>query len=271
VSVAIRVAIVDDERLARERLKRLAGRVPDLEVTQVCHDGESAVEAITQDPPDVVFLDVQIPGGDGFAVARALRERLQPGEMPLVVFVTAYDAHALRAFEAQALDYLVKPFDDDRFLEMLTRVRQRVRERRLGAATEQLRSLLGADPGAVTAPPALGPDTGRLDRIVVRAGERTRLIPAETVDWVEADGVYARIHAAKEQFLIRVPMHEMEARLDPRRFVRIHRSTIVNLDRVAELRELWRGEYAVVLHDGTRLKLSRSRKSQLEALLGQSL
>lgn len=273
----IRTSIVDDERLARERLKRLLRSQSDIKLQHVLADGQTAFKALCDEPPELLFLDVHMPGRDGFGVAEGLRDRLSPAELPLIVFVTAYDEHALRAFEAEALDYLVKPFDDARFTTTLSRVRQRVQERRLGGATAPLRTLLGMASGAAgihqteAATNTLEPAAGPLERIVVRSGDRARLLPAEQVDWVEADGVYARLHVGSESFLLRAAMHDLEARLDPRRFARIHRSTIVNLDRVRELHEIWRGEYELLLQDGTRLKLSRSRKAHLESLLGQSL
>ncbi|WP_420126027.1 LytR/AlgR family response regulator transcription factor [Longimicrobium sp.] len=274
MSAPIRVAIVDDERLARERLRRLVQAEPDLEVTLVCRDGDEAVRGIVQERPELAFVDLQMPGRDGFGVVQALLEQLGPDGLPLIVFVTAYQEHALRAFDAQALDYLVKPFDDERFAATLARVRRRISQERLGAAAAQLGSALGLARGGGTPAPlsaqAEAP-AGRLDRIVLKTGDRVRLAAAETVDWVEADGVYARLHLGAQSYLIRTPMHELESRLDGRRFARIHRGAIVNLDRVKELRELHRGEWEVVLADGTRLKLSRSRKAHLERLLGQSL
>ena len=273
----LRVGIVDDERLARERIRQLLETAGDAEIVFTCHEGASAVQVVLDDRPDLLFLDVQMPGKDGFEVARALLETLGDAEMPVVVFVTTYEEHALRAFEARALDYLVKPFDDERFMGMLERARTRVRQQKLEAAAGQLRSLL-----ASTSQTASGPEqselsatpesaNGRLDRIVLRAGERVRIVKAESVDWIEAESVYARLHIGKESWLIRMPMHELESRLDPRRFARIHRSTIVNLDRVKELREQFRGDFIVVLNDGLELKLSRSRKAHLEEMLGQSL
>lgn len=275
MSGPIRVAIVDDERLARERLRRLAEAEPDLEVALVCRDGDEAVQGIVEERPELVFLDVQMPGRDGFGVVEALLERLGAEQLPVIVFVTAFQEHALRAFEAQALDYLVKPFDDERFAATLARARRRIGQERLGAAAAQFRAVLGLARGGEGAadPASASPEApaGRLDRIVLKTGDRVRLVPAETVDWIEADGVYARLHLGAQSYLIRTAMHELEARLDGRRFARIHRSSIVNLDRVKELRELHRGEWEVVLADGTRLKLSRSRKAHLERQLGQSL
>jgi two-component system, LytTR family, response regulator len=277
MSKGLRVGIVDDERLARERIRQLLENSSDVEIAFMCHEGASAVQAVLDDRPDLLFLDVQMPGKDGFAVAAALLDALGEEQMPIVVFVTAYEEHALRAFEARAMDYLVKPFDDERFISMLERVRTRVRQQKLEAAAGQLRHLLGAAGSATSTTEAsetsAAPESpiGRLDRIVLRSGERVRIVKAESVDWIEAESVYARLHMGAESWLIRMPMHELESRLDPRRFARIHRSTIVNLDRVKELREQFRGDFIVVLNNGLELKLSRSRKAHLEELLGQSL
>ena len=279
----IRAIVVDDEHLARERLRRLLDAEADISITAMCADGDSAVDAVLDEPPDLLFLDVAMPGRDGFAVVEALLEHLPPESIPLIVFVTAFDQHALRAFEAQALDYLVKPFDDDRFATLLDRVRRLVRQSRVEAVTGQLRRLLGErsasasgapgsssdDDGVKTALPGGG--DGVLDHLVLRTGKRSKIVRTEEVDWIGADGVYARIHVGGSSYLIRMPMHELETRLDSRRFVRIHRSAIVNMDRVRELHEIDRGEYAVLLADGTKLKLSRSRRAQFESRLGQSL
>jgi two-component system LytT family response regulator len=267
--MSIRAAVVDDERLARERLRRLLEAEHDVELVLQCVDGQHAIEEIPVQKPALVFLDVQMPGCDGFGVLEALLKSM--GEaVPLIVFVTAYDEHAVRAFEAQALDYLVKPFDDERFAATMQRARKRLRQERLDAASGQLRALL--DAGPISAPdPATASvaiEDERLERIALKVRDRTRFVRAEAVDWIEADGVYARLHLGKESYLIRMAMHELERRLDPRRFVRIHRSTIVNLDRVREVQELFRGELELLLDDGTRLKLSRSRKGHLEKLLG---
>jgi two-component system LytT family response regulator len=269
----LRVGIVDDERLARERIRQLLAADRDSEIAFMCHEGGLAVQAVLDDRPDVLFLDVQMPGKDGFAVAEALLRTLGDGEMPIIVFVTAHDAHALRAFEARALDYLVKPFDDARFNSMMDRVRTRVRQQRLEAASGPLRALLGDAGHEAHQESAASPESenGRLERIAVRTHDRVRIVRAECVDWIEAESVYARLHSGSESWLIRMPMHELEARLDPQRFARIHRSTIVNLDKVKELREQFRGDFVVVLTDGIELRLSRSRKAHLEKLLGQSL
>jgi len=270
----IDVVIADDEHLARERLSRLLAREPGIKVAGVAHAGDEAVRLIVETRPALAFLDVKMPGLDGFAVVRSLLDALTPEEMPIVVFVTAYNEFAIEAFEARALDYLVKPFEDERFAETLNRVRRSVQKDRLGALTEKLRDLLapgaGFDRGHEEAS-ATEDAGGRLDRIVLKTGNRARIIKAEEVDWIAADGVYARIHFDGTSALIRTPLNELETRLDPRKLVRIHRSSIVNLDRVKELREIDRGEYYIILMDGTKVRLSRSRRAHLEGLLGQRL
>lgn len=255
----LRVLIVDDEPLARRGLRaqidaaRLAG--PPMadwsaaEVVGECATGRAAVDAIQRLAPDVVLLDVQMPDLDGLDVVKAVGA----DAMPVVVVVTAHDVHALRAFDAQALDYVLKPIDPARFARALTRAARRAAERRetgLGAA-------------AVGAP---GPTTdGYADRFLVTRGSRVVVIPADAVDWIAADGDYVRLHVGRERHLLRERVARLTARLDPRRFVRIHRSTIVNVDRVREWRPHTNRELHIVLRDGTRLKVSRSYREEFDA------
>ena len=290
----ISVAIVDDERLARERLKRLVQAEADLELIGTAANGDDALALVLDEAPDLLFLDVQMPGRDGFEVAAALLERMGEDELPVVVFVTAWDQHALRAFETGALDYLVKPFDDERFAETLRRARRTIAQARVRETAERLRSLLegvaaagkgelsrgrtrerggtgGASSVADSSDEASAEGTGPLERVLLKSGGRSKLVKATQIDWIEAEGVYARLHVGADSFLIRMPMHELEARLDARRFVRIHRSTIVNLDRVRELREPDPGAHVAVLEDGTKVRISRTRKAALEKRLGQRL
>jgi two-component system LytT family response regulator len=270
-SQVIEVVIVDDEPLARERLHRLLSAEGDTHVAAVCSSGDDAVKQIVAHKPGLVFLDVQMPGLDGFEVVAALMKVIDTEEMPAIVFVTAYDSYAIRAFDARAIDYLVKPFDDERFQETLDRVRRQIHQGRLGSLATKLRELLVSAPAPAEETASAEGTGGRLDRIVLKTGTRARIIRAEEVDWIAADGVYARLHFDGSSALIRTPLHELETRLDPARFVRVHRSTIVNLDRVRELREVDRGEYYLVLNDSTRVRLSRSRRAHLEAMLGQRL
>ncbi len=256
-----RVLIIDDEPAARRGLGLLLKKETDFEIAGEAGDVAAAVKLVHKVRPDLVFLDVQMPGGDGFDVLR----RLEPAERPLVVFVTAYNQHALQAFEVHAVDYLLKPFDDARFAETLQRVREALRSRQtaeLNAKVDQLIAQLagGATGGAEN-------DGGFNDRILVKSsGEIFFLKPSE-IDWIEAEGDYMKFHVGGKSHLMRETMARLEARLDPKRFVRIHRSTIVNLDRVRKLSPSFVGEYAVVLQDGTKLKLSRGYQDKLQSHL----
>lgn len=237
----LRVLIVDDEPLARRGVRaRLLGQ-PDMDVVGEAENGLDAVWAVRQLAPDLVFLDVQMPGLDGFGVI----EQVGVERMPVVVFLTAFDDHALKAFEAQALDYLLKPIDDERFGMTLQRARRRIAERRAGAATTL--------PGL---------------RIAARDRGRVLLLDANEIDWIEADGDYVRIHAGERGLLVRETMKTIESRLPPEKFVRIHRSTIVNVTCVRELVPHVNREFIVILKDGARLKLSRGYRDRLVTLLG---
>lgn len=270
----VRTLVVDDEPLAREGIRLRLERDAGFEVVGECANGLEAVEAIHEHAPDLVFLDVQMPGLNGFEVL----EEVDPRQAPVVVFVTAYDEHALRAFEVHALDYVLKPFDDDRFAATLRRVRDRVEERRAGQVGERLSGVLaelGLGSGARAAPAAGEDDAGEsrpfAERLVVRDGARIAFVPVAELDRVEADGDYVRLFCGARQHLIRRTMAQMEARLDPARFVRIHRSAIVAVDRIRELLPSFRGEYVVLLHDGTRLNLSRGYRRRLQHLIDEAL
>jgi two-component system LytT family response regulator len=257
----IRVLVVDDEPLARRGIEARLERWTDIEVVGTCASGREAVAAIRAHAPDLVFLDVQMPGGDGFSVIR----QIGPDRMPLVVFVTAYDAHAVRAFEVHALDYLLKPIDDDRFARALERVRARLADRRHQEIGRRLASLIG-DEGAAGHSNAPALET----RIAVRDRDRTVLVDVDDLDWLGADGDYVRLYVGGRGLMLRETLGGMESRLDPRRFVRIHRSTIVNTTRVKELRALPNGEQIVLLRDGTQLRLSRTYRDRVDRLLGGS-
>jgi two-component system LytT family response regulator len=284
--VRIRTLVVDDEPLARDGVRLRLERENDFQVLGERGNGLEAVSAIRDLAPDLVFLDVQMPGLTGFEVLA----ELGPAQMPAVVFVTAYDQYAIRAFEANALDYLLKPFDDVRFHAALSRARRRMAEQRDGELGRRLAALLadygrgfgqalpspGAAAESVDPSPAVAPaDDGRparfADRLVLKDAQAVTFLPVADLDWVEADGDYMRLHAAGKSRLMRCTMAELERRLDADRFVRIHRSTIVNLDRIREMRPSFHGEYTVVLRDGTRLKLSRSYRDRLQARVGQGL
>ena len=261
--MTLRALIVDDEPLGRRGVRARLARADDVEVVGECAGGREAVRSIRDLAPDVVFLDVQMPGLDGFGVVEAVG----PGAMPVTVFVTAYDEHALRAFEAQALDYLLKPIDDDRFDRALDRARRRVAERRESALGRRVSDALAGAAGTPEAVPHRSPDA----RFLVDRAGRVAVVHADEVDWVEAAGDYVGLHAGRDVHLLRETMARMEDRLDPRRFVRIHRSTIVNVDRIRELRPRANREYDVVLHDGTELKLSRSYRDRLATAFGADL
>ena len=264
----LRVLVVDDEPLARRRVLDLLAAEPDVEVVGEAGTGRKAVAAMEGGGAvDVVFLDVQMPGLTGLDVAR----EVGPEAMPATVFVTAYDQHALAAFDVAAVDYLLKPFDDARFAQALDRARRAVRLREVDALRGRLAALLGDRPAppATSAPPAPG-GAGReyAERIAVEARGHVRLVPVEAVDYVSADGPYAVLHVGAETHAVRERMHALEGRLDPARFFRIHRSTIVQLDRVDALLTAPGGDYAVRLADGTRLSLSRSRREAFAERLG---
>jgi two-component system, LytTR family, response regulator len=263
----LRVVIVDDEALGRDTVRMALAQEPRVRVVGECASGREAIEMLTSVETDVVFLDVQMPGVDGFGVI----DEIGADEMPVVIFVTAHDTHALRAFEAHAFDYLLKPIDDDRFAATVDRARRRVVEReesgvarRLAALMHDIRPALDADrhrPARSDAPDAsVAAPSGR---IVVRDRDRVLFVDVADIDWIGADGDYVRIHTAGKSHLVRDTMAAMEARLDPAAFVRIHRSTIVNSSRIKELRPYSSREYAVVLKDGTRLRLSRRYRDRL--------
>lgn len=230
----IRVAIVDDELLARQRIEDLLAKERDVEVVAEASDGDAAVDVIRREKPDLVFLDVQMPNRTGLEVAQTLGEA-----MPLTIFTTAYDQFALKAFDVAAVDYLVKPFDDERFAQALRRARARMH--------------VGGD---------------YLDTIAVESRGQTRVVPVGEIDYITASGPYAELHIGAITFAVREKMQRLEEQLDPARFFRIHRSAIVRLDRIDTLRHAAGGDYAVRLKDGTELSVSRARREELEARLG---
>ncbi len=247
----IRTLIVDDERLARERLRQLLDEEPGIELVGECATGTEAVRAFRSELPDLAFLDVQMPQLDGFGVI----EEAASSPLPMIVFVTAYDEYALRAFEVNAIDYLLKPFDQERLRKTLDRVRARMQngttpldERALAATLSRLRS-------------------PRVDRLVIREGAHLAVVRTDSIDWVEAADNYVCLHCGPVTHILRETMNSLESSLDDSVFVRIHRSTIVNLDRVKELQPWFRGDYRVILHDGTVLTLSRTFKDRVQSRL----
>jgi two-component system, LytTR family, response regulator len=266
----IRALIVDDEPLARRGIRQLLSREPDVTIVGECGNGRDALRALETLAPTLVFLDVQMPQVDGFGV---IRER-GPRRMPAVVFVTAHDEFAVKAFEAQAIDYLVKPLNAARFAETMARVRER---HRLGAALQiasrlnTVLSMVGreSDPAPVDAA-AQGPVSGRDAGFVVSTPKGELVVDAAVVDWIESQDYYVRLHVGPAQHLLRESLTSLQRRLDPRQFARVHRGAIVRLDRVREIRSAKRGMAEVVLRDGTRIPVGRRRYAQLRFILRQA-
>jgi two-component system, LytTR family, response regulator len=252
------VLIVDDEPFARAGVRTLIERDPDLCCTAECSDGHSAVAAIRADRPDIVVLDVQMPGLDGFEVVEAVGL----ARMPATVFLTAFERYAIRAFKISAVDYITKPFDDESFEQAMSRAKRVVRAAALHAAQERLKTLLDQMALAAAARP---PEY--LTRFSVRHDRSTIILSVGDVDWIEAADYYVKLHLGPTVRFLRATLDSLEARLDPAQFFRIHRSAIVNLGRVRELRPTFRGEHVVLLQDGTRLRLPRRRRRLLEQRL----
>jgi two-component system LytT family response regulator len=258
----LRVLIVDDELLARQRIEDLLSKQPNVEIAGFAGDGNDAVDSIRRLRPDLVFLDVQMPGRTGLEVVEAIGA----DEMPATIFTTAFDQFALRAFDLAAIDYLVKPFDDERFEQALRRARKTIELADVGKVTEQLLSLLQAREQAPAPLEQKKPDY--LERISVETRGQVRVVPVSKVDYITASGPYAELHVGERTYAIRERMQHLEERLDPAVFFRIHRSAIVRLDRIDALLHAQGGDYAVRLKDGTELSVSRSRREELEAKMG---
>ncbi len=251
----IRTLLVEDEPLARERLRSLLEAESDIDIVAEAEDGQSAIAQIEEHRPDLLFLDVNIPEIDGFGVL----ESIGHDAVPAIVFVTAYDHFAVQAFDAHALDYIMKPFDEDRFQTALRRARESLRHRDAGSLDQRLTDLLE--------------DLRRprhLERLAVKEGGKIVFLRTAEIDWIGAEGNYARLHVGKRTHLMRETMTSLEGKLDPARFLRIHRSTIVNIDAVAELEPLFQGDYVVILRDGTRLTSSRGYRSNLQEFMNRS-
>jgi two-component system LytT family response regulator len=242
----IRALLVDDEVLGRLALRQALAAHPQVEIVGECGNASEASDAIKILDPNLMFLDIQMPGMDGFTLLR----HLSPDRLPLIVFATAFGEHALRAFDANAIDYVLKPIDQARFDRAMARVKQRLSERPVRAAQR-----------AVS-------DDGFAERISVRVGEHIRLIPVAEIDWMRADGNHVHIHAAGSCFLHRASLRDLLAALDPARFLRIHRGTAVSVDRIREVHPLFQGNAEVVLRDGTRLELSRRFRAAAREVLG---
>jgi len=249
----MRILVVDDEEPARQRLIDVLRKDANIAEVMEATDGMSAVTMIERENPDLVFLDVQMPELDGLGVIEAVGA----AEMPLTVFVTAYDQHAIRAFEANALDYLLKPYSDERLEAALARARTRLTETQAGS----LLRLVAAAPRAER----------YLDRLVVKSGGVTRFLRVDEIDWIEGAGVYVNLHVAGKSLLYRSPLTQLAANLDPERFIRVHRSAIVNIDSIVQLDAVSHGEFDVTLRDGSVARVSRTYRALLERRLGQPL
>jgi two-component system LytT family response regulator len=266
----LRVLVVDDERLPRQRLRRFLEEMPATECVGECANGRSAVDAIESLLPDVVLLDVRMPGMGGLEVARALT-----GHAPFVIFVTAFDEYALSAFEVRAIDYLLKPVERERFVVAVERARSLVANTTAAQRHERLLALLQGEPrlggeadvrdtSEPAAPAAVADAASFPRRFLVKGDGQMYFVAVDDIDWVEAYGNYVRLHVGKGVHLIRETLGNIERKLDPKRFARVHRSSVVNLDRVSRM-DLWgAGDYIVLLKDGTKLKLSRWYRSRIE-------
>jgi len=253
----IRALIVDDEPLARRRIKSLLAHDSSVEVIGECSDGHKAVSSISDLTPDLVFLDVQMPAMDGFEVIKTIGAE----RMPTVIFVTAYDQYALKAFEVNALDYLLKPFDRSRFQKTLDRAKTMIRGRQNGDVSHELLSLLEG----------LRREQELPDRFIIKSGGRVVFLRVEEIDWMRAVGNYVRLQVGRDSHLMRETMTGMETKLDPDKFMRIHRSAIVNVDRVKEVQPWAKGEYVVIMRDGTRLIMSRRYRERLNERLNKPI
>jgi two-component system, LytTR family, response regulator len=252
--MTLRALIVDDEALARTALVRLLKRERDVSLIGQCDDGESAVQTIRQAQPDIVFLDVQMPEMDGFQVV----ETIGVERMPVTIFVTAFDRYALRAFDANAVDYLLKPFAPDRLTRALARARERCLGKQDKEAAQRLFSLLDS---------RLQSDYAQ--RLAVATGGRIVFVPVADIDWIEAEGNYARLHVSRKAFDVRETLQALMEKLDPREFIRIHRSTIVNARRIREVQPWFQGSHIVVLQSGEELRMSRYQRDAVDRLLGK--
>ena len=249
----IRVALVDDEPLGRQKLRRMLKSDPDVDIIGEYAGGEEAIAGLTAHMPDLLFLDIEMPGMNGFDVLREINRV----DLPHVIFVTAYDQYALKAFEIQALDYLLKPFDKDRFQKALDRARAQIGRQQHSGMDRKLMSVLEL----------FRPQPEYPERIVVKSGGHVLFLRTAELDYVESAGNYVRLHVAGKSHLLRETMNEMQAKLHPQKFVRIHRSTLVNVERVKELQPWFGGGYVVILHNGTKLNMSRTHKNAIASVM----
>lgn len=256
-SPKIRVVVADDELLARKFIRRMLKQDPEMEIIGECSNGAEAVAAIRKEKPDLVFLDVQMPEMDGFAVLDAVRL----DHLPEIVFTTAYESYAIRAFELHALDYLLKPFDQVRFKAALKYAKERFHSQHEEDKRLQVGTLLES----------IRLQQEYLDRIIIRADGRITFLHTREIDWIEADDKYVHLHTGKGAKMVRQTLAAIEGELDPKKFLRVHRSAMVNVDRIKELQPLFNGEHSLILDDGTRLTLTRKYRDKLFELLGKPL
>ena len=254
----LRVLIVDDEPLARQRIEDLLAKKDSIDVVGAASNGSEAVEMIRRLSPDLVFLDVQMPGMSGLDVV----DTIGPEQMPATIFTTAYDKFALKAFDRAAVDYLMKPFDDERFSQALRRARKTIELQEVGRMTRRLAALLEEERAPKSAKAKF------LERIPVEMRGQVRVVPVDKIDYISASGPYAELHVGDRTYAVRERMQTLEERLDPAIFMRVHRSAIVRLDRIDTLLRSSGGDYAVRLKDGTELSVSRARREELEQRLG---
>jgi two-component system, LytTR family, response regulator len=254
----VRALIVDDEAHARARMRQMLAKEIDVVVTGECSSGRQALEHLKREHPDLVFLDIQMPAMSGLEVCQTLAESRQP--MPLVIFVTAFDQFAINAFEVHAIDYLLKPFDRERLQKALQHARSQLLQRSKDQVSANLAALLQE----------FRPSARKADRIVFKENGRLLFVRTENIDWIEADGNYVRVHAGHEKHYFRETLTGLEAQFPPNKFIRISRSTLVNVDRIKEMQPLFYGDYTVLLQDGSRLNMTRAYRDRLQELLGGS-
>ena len=257
---SIRTAVVDDEKPARVRLLELLRRQSDFDVVGTASDGYEALEVVRRASPELLFLDVQMPKLDGFGVLR----QLAPDDLPITIMVTAYDKYAIQAFDAHAIDYLLKPFSDERFQDALSRARKYLDSAEKRALAEELAA-------ASEERQSVDAQSGHLERLVLKSNGCITFLDINEVDWVEAAGVYVYLHAGSKKLLYRSSVTQLLQRIDPQRFVRIHRSAAINTSRIRELHSMSHGDFALILKDGTELTLSRAYRSQIEGWLRQPI
>ena len=250
--MTISTLIVDDEPLARDRIKRFLRDEEGIRLIGECKNGTEAIETINRENPALVFLDIQMPEKNGFDVIKALDAK----HLPTIIFVTAYDQYALQAFDVHALDYLLKPFNRERIKRAVARAREHIDHKRLGNIDERLNALIADIRG----------EKKFLDRLVVKAVGRVFFLKTDEIDWIEAAGNYVKLHVGRDSHMIRETMNGIESKLDPAKFLRIHRSTVVNIDRIKELHPMFSGDYAVILRNGTELALSRNYRERFTEL-----